>query len=232
MAENIYYERLAVAYLRGQAVRTGKTGMLPAALCNKSLFELTQEELTDMMEAGHKMQFKLYAFKNIHEEMPRVKRVLGFLKSVQFDSLLDVGSGRGVFLFPFLQFFPWVKVTSVDILPNRVEFLQDLRRGGMEQLEAVKADICTNPFPQDSYDVITMLEVLEHIKDAKAAVRAAVQMSRKHVVVTVPSKPDNNPEHIHLLTKPALTEMFKEAGCTRLRFDGVNGHLFMVATVF
>lgn len=58
-----------------------------------------------------------------------------------------------------------------------------------------------------------------------------MRIARKHVVVTVPSKEDNNPEHIHLLTKQVLTELFKEAGCTRLRFDGVNGHLFMVATI-
>ena len=54
-------------------------------------------------------------------------------------------------------------------------------------------------------------------------------MARRYVVVTVPSKPDSNPEHIHLLTKDLLTEMFAAAGCERLHFDGVEGHLFMVA---
>ena len=76
-----------------------------------------------------------------------------------------------------------------------------------------------------------MLEVLEHIPQVEKAIEAAVRIARNHVVVTVPSKPDNNPEHIHLLTKEKLTIMFSAAGCTRLRFDGVNGHLFMVATI-
>ena len=50
-------------------------------------------------------------------------------------------------------------------------------------------------------------------------------------MVTVPSKPDNNPEHIHLLTKDKLTRIFNEAGCEKLHLDGVEGHLFMVAVV-
>ncbi len=73
--------------------------------------------------------------------------------------------------------------------------------------------------------------VLEHIPDVEKAVVSAVRIAKKHVVVTVPSTPDNNPEHIHLLTRQRLTKLFRAAGCTRLRFDGVNGHLFMVATV-
>ena len=76
-----------------------------------------------------------------------------------------------------------------------------------------------------------MLEVLEHIPEVEKAISAAVKMAKHYVVVTVPSKPDNNPEHIHLLTKDRLTQMFGSAGCTRLHFDGVEGHLFMVGAI-
>jgi hypothetical protein len=47
--------------------------------------------------------------------------------------------------------------------------------------------------------------------------------------VTVPSKPDDNPEHIHLFTKDILTEMFLKAGCSKVKFDSVLNHLFMIA---
>ena len=161
----------------------------------------------------------------------RVKKVMGFLRSVQPESLLDVGSGRGVFLFPFIREFPWVQVTSLDILEHRVALLNALSRGGVENLCTVKQDICAWDKPDDSFDVVTLLEVLEHIPDVAAAIRAAVRLARRYVVVTVPSKPDDNPEHIHLLTKEKLEQLFYDAGCRKLSFDGVNGHLFMVAAV-
>ena len=58
-----------------------------------------------------------------------------------------------------------------------------------------------------------------------------MKMARNYVVVSVPSKEDDNPEHIHLLTKDILTKLFADAGCTKLHFGGVNGHLIMMATI-
>lgn len=226
-----YYGTLAAAYFRGKAARTGVPAFENEELLHKGLSELGGQEIEEILACGQRAGEKLYAFKNTHGDMPRIKRVLGFLKSVQFDSLLDVGSGRGVFLFPFLEEFPRVQVASVDILPRRVEFLQDMSRGGIGRLKALEGDICTCPLPERAADVVTLLEVLEHIPDVGAAVKAAVGMARKYVVVTVPSKPDNNPEHIHLLTKPLLTELFMAAGCRSLHFDGVSGHLFMAAVL-
>lgn len=231
MENTTYYDRLATAYIRGTAERKGKPEFENKDLLQKGLTELTEQDIREILSIGQKASEKLYAFKNTHSDMPRVRRVLGFLKSVQFETLLDVGSGRGVFLFPFLEEFPWVQVTSLDILPHRVEFLRDLSRGGITQLHAMEGDICEQPLSDKSVDVVTMLEVLEHIPEVEKAVRAAVRVARKYVVVTVPSKPDNNPEHIHLLTKEILTELFEAAGCSKLHFDGVTGHLFMTAVL-
>ncbi len=228
--EERYYGRWLSAYLRGLALRTG----VPAVrqeLLQKDLEDLSDEEMAELQDAGRKAEAKLYAFKTSHADLPRVRRVLGFLRSAPCGSLLDVGSGRGAFLFPFMEEFPWAQVTALDILPHRVQFLNDLTEGGARRLTAVEANICDQPFAEDSFDVVTMLEVLEHIPQVEKAVRAAVKMARNYVVVTAPSKPDDNPEHIRLLTKETLTELFAEAGCTRLRFDGVSGHLFLVASV-
>ncbi len=195
------------------------------------MMELYRELAEAYLRGTWDGESKLYRFKRGHEDLPRVRKVLGFLRGIAFENLLDVGSGRGVFLFPLLDGFPWVEVTAIDILPHRVSFLQALTAGGLRRLTATEADLCTQPFPDGSFDVVTLLEVLEHIPQVDRAVEAAVRMARKFVVVTVPSHPDNNPEHIHLLTKARLTELFQAAGCNRLRFDGVNGHLILIATM-
>lgn len=223
-----YDMRLAAAYVRGMA-REGRLA-LDRSLLEAPLELLTQEEQEKLIEAGQAAGLKMYRFKN-REELPRVRSVLGFLHGIQPESLLDVGSGRGVFLFPFLREFPQVEVCSVDLLKHRVELLNALRAGGVDRLTALEQDICTWDAPESSFDVVTLLEVLEHIPDVARAVRAAVRLARRYVVVSVPSKPDDNPEHIHLLTKEILTGLFRDAGCTKLQFSGVNNHLIMLASV-
>lgn len=226
--EERYDISTAAAWILGHARRTGIPG-LPDAVISKTADECSEEELVQIVEAGLVADLKLYPFKTGTQILPRVRRAIGFLHSISFETMLDVGSGRGVFLIPFMKEFPWVTVTSLDLLEKRVIFLNELADGGFRQLHAEQKDICIQPFSDDSYDVVCLLEVLEHIPEVEKAVTAAVKMARQYVVVSVPSKPDNNPEHIHLLTKDKLTQMFEAAGCSRLHFDGVEGHLFMVA---
>lgn len=231
---NLYAERYdlkpAAAWLRGHALRTGVPN-IDKELLDMPLEVLTDAELSTIVEVGERTGQKLYPFKTGKTELPRVRRVLSFLHGIEFETLLDVGSGRGVFLLPFMEEFPQVQVTSLELLDNRVAFLNELSAGGYSQLTAYNKNICDQPFPENSFDVVTLLEVLEHIPEVEKAVAAAVKMARKYVVVSVPSKEDDNPEHIHLLTKDILTKLFADAGCTKLHFGGVNGHLIMMATI-
>lgn len=223
-----YEWKLAAACVRGAAKKD--QGLLTQTLIEKELEDLTPEDFDTILQAGEKANLRMYHFKK-KDVLPRVKAVMGFLKGIGPESLLDVGSGRGVFLFPFLNEFPWVEVTSVDILPHRVQMLQNISDGGIENLKAMQMNICDWNDEEDIYDVVTLLEVLEHIPNVQEAVTNAVLLAKRYVVVSVPSKPDDNPEHIHLLTKDILTELFANAGCTKLHFGGVNGHLIMMATV-
>ena len=55
---------------------------------------------------SHGRACKLHKFKRI-DELPRVRRVIGMLRgALRPTSLLDVGSGRGAFLWPLLDAFP------------------------------------------------------------------------------------------------------------------------------
>ncbi len=198
--EERYDVKTAAAWILGHARRTGIPA-LPEAVLRKTADGCSEEELRQIVNAGLAAELKLYPFKTGTQMLARTRRTLGFLHSVAFETMLDVGSGRGVFLIPFMKDFPWVRVTALDLLEKRVTFLGELADGGFGQLHAEQGDICDQPFPEDSFDVVTMLEGLEHIPDAGKAVAAAVKTARRYVAVTVPSNPDNNPEHIHLLTK-------------------------------
>lgn len=199
------------------------------------------QRLADAYRRGYELKYagvenppemKMHYFKT-KEDLPRVQVVLSFLQGIipagQCESLLDVGSGRGVFLFPLLRVFPDLEVTSVDILPHRVELLDCISKGGVANLHPMLADICDGSLPDKSFDVVTMLEVLEHIPDTEAAVRNAVRLARNYIIVSVPSKPDDNPEHIHLFSNDDLKNHFLNAGCYKVKFMSVTNHRVMIA---
>ena len=216
---------LKYAYIKGFIISNNLNKYMDIA--NKRLDLLTDRDLDILDNVVKEYNLKTYYFKE-KEVLPRVKIVLSFLRAINPTSILDVGSGRGVFLFPFLCEFIDCKVTSIDILERRVELLNNISLGGVVNLNVVYSDIVEYK-SDESYDCVTLLEVLEHIPDVKSAIKKAINLSNKYIVVTVPSKKDDNPEHIHLFTKDILTKYFNEYGITNLKFSGVNGHLCLIA---
>ena len=122
-------------------------------------------------------------------------------------------------------------MTSFDILPHRVELLRCLHDGGICNLHPLQEDICAWDAPDKSFDVVTMLEVMEHIQDTEAVVRNAIRLARNYVIVSVPSKPDDNPEHIPLFSNEDLKRFFMENGCREAKFMSVTNHRVMVVKV-
>ena len=207
---------------------------------------MEQQYMTTLLDAyrrGYEIRYrggantperKEHYFK-VKDDLPRVQVVLSSLRGIvsvgQCQNLLDVGSGRGVFLFPLLRDFPDLEVTSLDILPHRVELLQCLHDGGISNLHPQQEDIGTWNAPDKSFDVVTMLEVMEHIPDTEAVVRNAIRLAKTYIIVSVPSKPDDNPEHIHLFSNEDLKRLFLENGCSKVKFMSVTNHRVMVASL-
>ena len=225
-----YYQHLAAAFVRGSAL-FGGTVSLPETLLHKPLDSLTNEQLESIITIGAEFGLRLHKFKRTHETLPRVRRVLGILQGIAPESLLDVGSGRGAFLWPCLNTFPRLPVTVCEIDPVRIRLYEAVQKGGIDRLLFHQSDLVTMILPDRSFDVVTMLEVLEHLERPWEAIQAGLRLASRHLVVSVPSKEDDNPTHIHFLNKPKLEALFKNAGCQRIRFDGVPGHLILIASL-
>lgn len=225
-----YYEFLAAAYVRGRLAGT------VLALAHPDLFaapldQLDVSECRQLIALGVDAGLRLHRFKR-SLLLPRVRVVLGMLRGMQPTDLLDIGSGRGVFLWPLLDAFPGLPVTTLDLLEYRVADILTVRVGGMTNLDAIRGDITATDIPVGAYDVVTMLEVLEHIPDTLAALRAAAQAARRFLVISVPSKPDNNPEHIHLFDAQTLRTLLIEVGMQRVSTEYVLNHLILIARRF
>lgn len=182
------------------------------------------------IEDGVKAGLRLHKFKS-NAELPRVERVLGILRGLRPERLLDVGSGRGTFLWPLLAGFSDMAVTCIEVSERRATDLAAVRRGGVERLTVARMDAQRMGFAPQSFDVVTMLEVLEHMPDPQGALSNAVRCARGFVVLSVPSVPDDNPEHIHLFTPDQLCEMAAQAGAGRTTIEHLLNHRVAVLRV-
>ncbi len=207
-----YYTEFAAAFVRGRFPKVN---------------HLSDDEL---LRYGVTAGLRLHKFKR-SAALPRVRRVLGVLRGVAPMDLLDVGSGRGVFLWPLLDAFPQLPVTSIDRRVDRVADLDAVRRGGIERLRPALMDVTQLAFADDSVDVVTFLEVLEHLTRPARALAEAMRVARRFVIVSVPSKPDDNPEHIQLFGKGSLDAMLRGAGARGVNIDFVRDHIVAVARV-
>jgi SAM-dependent methyltransferase len=201
-----------------------------AAFVRSTLADTPPGSPTELIQAGLCAGIRLHRFKRT-SDLPRVRRVLGILRGLGPESLLDIGSGRGVFLWPLLDAFPFLPILAVDRSAHRVAHLQAVAAGGVARLAPLVADVHRLALADDSVDVVTFLEVLEHLERPAAALAEALRVARRFVVISVPSKEDDNPEHIHLFTRAALQEMALGAGASRVSFDGVLNHLISVIRV-
>ncbi|HLK57798.1 MAG TPA: class I SAM-dependent methyltransferase [Chthonomonadaceae bacterium] len=220
---------LAAAFVRGSLLDTPFSPSQPELL-QKPLGDLSEAEKRSLVRLGTEEGLKLHKFKRTMG-LPRVTRVLGILRGLQPAGLLDIGSGRGAFLWPLLDAFPLLPVMAVDTLDFRVRDIQAVQRGGIENLSAVRADVTALPFPDHHFDVVTMLEVLEHVPDTGAALSEVCRVAQRAVVLSVPSKPDDNPEHIHLFDAATLTSKLRTAGANRVNISHVLNHMVVTATL-
>jgi ubiquinone/menaquinone biosynthesis C-methylase UbiE len=92
-------------------------------------------------------------------------------------------------------------------------------------------DVTRLAFADDSFDAVTFLEVLEHLTRPAQALAEAVRVARRFVIVSVPSKPDDNPEHIHLFDSATLEVMLRDAGAKRVNVQFVLNHIVATAGV-
>jgi ubiquinone/menaquinone biosynthesis C-methylase UbiE len=219
------YTRLAAAYVRGMCRPALSTD---ASLFDAPLDSLDAAQLNALVQLGRAQELRLHRFKRTMG-LARVAKVLGALKGIAPSELLDIGSGRGAFLWPLLDAFPQLPITALDKLDYRVAGIQAVRVGGVEHLTALQGDATDLRLDDDQFDVVTLLEVLEHIPDTARALAEVCRVARRFVVLSVPSKPDDNPEHIHVFDAALLERSLRAAGATRVRFDYLPGHIVAVA---
>ena len=107
-----------------------------------------------------------------------------FLEDLPPSRVLDVGCGDGGFLHR-MQRLGW-SATGVDFDPKAIENAQ-ARYGS--SLTLINTDLSQAHFPDDSFDVVTMSHVIEHVSDPVALLAEARRVLKPggRLVVTTPN---------------------------------------------
>lgn len=104
-----------------------------------------------LVQRGLNTGLHLHRFKR-SAALPRIQKTLGLLKSLCPACLLDIGTGRGTFLWPLLDTFPHLQTTCTDLLDYRIMDLEAAARGGIQNLRPLRMDAgelgCRNFSPQ------------------------------------------------------------------------------------
>lgn len=95
--------------------------------------------------------------------------------------ILDIGCGAGALMQELEEFG---EVTGIDISERAVEAC---RKRGLSRV--IHGDAAQLPFPNDSFDVVVMMDVLEHLKDDAVGSREVARVLKKDglAIVAVPA---------------------------------------------
>jgi 2-polyprenyl-3-methyl-5-hydroxy-6-metoxy-1,4-benzoquinol methylase len=185
-----------------------------------------------------KLRLKRFLYKLVGEiyvgrrvKMTYFREILSNFSLLDGGAIMDAGSGDGVFAFEAARRYPHCRVVGLELNRTEVRVCQEIARAeridNLTFLEGVPESI-----EADNFDLIYCLDVLEHIKDDVAAVKAMVDRLKPggrllvHVpnrfimqtdgsLVTVPDEEAHlvNPGHVRQGYTPAqLGELLAAAG--------------------
>lgn len=159
---------------------------------------------------------------------PRHRRrlILKMIAGLDFGDCLDAGCAQPFLLQAILQRHP-VAGFGCDISDEVMERNRQLIPGA----EFRVLDLAQQTWPDGrQFDLVVSSEVLEHIEDWEAAVANLVRMTRKHLLITVPSGPvrlmDRLVGHHRHFAGPELIAALEKNDCTirRVRYWGFPMH--------
>lgn len=188
----------------------------------------SEAKIETLIKKAIKEEYPIYHFKRVRI-VPRIAKILGMLKGMlpKEGTLLDVGIGKGRTTWPILETFTNNRILSIDKDENSFFMASHVKMGGINNFYPMLGDIAE--FKLDlKIDILSALEVLEHIPNYKKAIKNMCSLSDK-IIISVPSEPDDNPDHVNLFTEEKLVALFG-INKMELKFDNVPGHLIAIAS--
>ena len=126
---------------------------------------------------------------------PLVRRLVGafqrsleeLLDRAEPASLLDVGCGEGALVQRFAQRLGSRRVVGVDLREDSLQ--AGWSRHEAPNLEYRTLDGGELPFADGEFDLVSAIELLEHVPDPNLTLREMSRCAQRHLLVSVPREP-------------------------------------------
>jgi 2-polyprenyl-3-methyl-5-hydroxy-6-metoxy-1,4-benzoquinol methylase len=157
------------------------------------------------------MKFDKYAKHNAYHWRQYVRgdkyrRHADFIKSwVKEKNILDVGAGDGLITY-------LLGATGLEYEQTAVDIAQTIG------VNVIQGDAYALPYEKDSFDAVTMLDVLEHFDTPELALQEARRIAPVLYISTPEIGMVNDPFHVQEWTRESLPMFLKENGWN---LDGV-----------
>lgn len=158
-----------------------------------------------------------------NEDLERFKFILSLIDK-DIESILDVGCGNGLFINQLMNDIQGYKaLKKVSVVDRSYTALNKVREG----VEKKQSDISTLPFADCTFDVVTCLEVIEHlpIETYINGLEEIFRVAKSAIIIAVPFEEDlksslvtcsncqtsYNPDfHMRSFDKQKISNLFNE----------------------
>jgi len=111
--------------------------------------------------------------------------LLGELKKLKPESILDVGCGEGFTLNKLQEAKIGKRLEGIEYMDDAIQLGKKMH----PTLTIKKGDIYKLPYKADTFDLVICSEVMEHLENPEEALAELKRVSKKYVALSVPNEP-------------------------------------------
>jgi ubiquinone/menaquinone biosynthesis C-methylase UbiE len=112
------------------------------------------------------------------------KTIVDLLSDIDYQSLHEVGCGDG-YNMQVLTSIKEAEYSGSDIEEGALI----LAKKRNPRVDFLKASVYNLPFPEDSFDIVVICEVLEHLKNPQKALSEVKRITKKYCLLSIPNEP-------------------------------------------
>ena len=115
-----------------------------------------------------------------------INKILKYIDKNKINHILDVGCGEGNKTFLLNQYFKNSKICGIDFSDEGIEVAKSLY-SNVDRLYFKKDNVLNIVNNEEKYDLVTSFDVLEHVEDWKTLLQNMINVSKKYILVSVPT---------------------------------------------